>query len=138
MINKLGIMLMGIIFGFTLSKVEASQFDLIYGMFTATNFKLALVMILAIIIGFLGMRFLMARDQKTISGEKIQVSKKELKKYSLLGALIFGLGWGMSGACPGTVLAQIGEGNFLGIFTMLGMIFGTYLYGVLKAKKLPL
>ena len=45
------------------------------------------------------------------------------------GALLFGLGWGLVGACPGTVLAMSGEGKLGAFFTIVGIALGTYLYG---------
>jgi uncharacterized protein len=48
---------------------------------------------------------------------------------------MFGVGWAITGACPGTVLARIGEGKLLGLFTMIGMIFGTFMCVVIAEKN---
>ena len=135
--NKLGFLVFGILFGFTLSRVGAGEFDLIFKMFTGEELKLAWVILIAIFVAHLGMRFLASKkiNLKTKSGASIDISHKKLGQWSLLGAIIFGIGWGMSGACPGTVLTQVGEGRLMGIFTMAGMITGTYLYALLKEKK---
>ncbi len=93
------------------------------------------VMVTAIIVGGLGMQVLRKFAKPVKSGEPLKISYKELKKWSIPGALIFGLGWGISGACPGTVLAQIGEGKLFGLFTFAGMIFGTYIYARLKENN---
>ena len=136
--KKVGMLIFGIIFGFTLSRVGASEFDLIYGMFVAADFTLVGVIGLAIVVGAIGMQVLKSRTQKTRKGEIIKISHKKLKRYSLLGAALFGLGWGLSGACPGTVLAQLGEGKVYALFTFLGMIGGTYIYALLKEKHAEL
>lgn len=131
-------LLFGIIFGFALSRVGASDYDLIFLMFAGENFKLAYVIITAIVVAAIGMRFLAAKGYKGYKGLEIDVKKKPLNKNTILGGIIFGTGWGISGACPGTVLAQVGEGKILGIVTMLGMILGTYVYALLierAAKK---
>ena len=139
MINKkLCLLAFGIFFGFVLSRVGASDFNLISGMFTGSDLKLAGVMITAIIVGAIGMQFVKRTSQPMKNGEPLKISQKKLGRYSLFGAAIFGLGWGLSGACPGTVLAQLGEGKVLGLFTFLGIICGTYIYGVLKEKNAEL
>ena len=46
----------------------------------------------------------------------------------LAGALLFGVGWALSGTCPGTALAQIGEGRLVGLYTASGILLGTALY----------
>lgn len=133
--KKMGFLFFGILFGFALSRVGASNYDLIVGMFTGQDLTLAWVMITAIITGALGMQILKRFARPVRSGEALKVSHKKLGRYSLLGAAIFGIGWGISGACPGTVLAQIGEGKFYALFTFLGMVFGTYIYALLKETK---
>ncbi len=130
--QKMGIFGFGLLFGFALSRVGASEFDLIFNMFTGTNFKLAWVMLTAILVGYLGMRLLQSKGMITHSGQPVKISHKKLGRFSLLGAVIFGIGWGMAGACPGTVLAQLGEGKIYALFTFSGMIFGTYIYAKLK------
>ena len=136
--KKTGIFGFGILFGFALSRVGASEFDLIFNMFTGTDFKLAWVMLTAILVGFLGMRLLQAKRMTTRSGQPIKISHKKLGRFSLWGAVIFGIGWGMAGACPGTVLAQLGEGKIYALFTFSGMIFGTYIYARLKENTTEL
>lgn len=133
--KKTGFLVFGMLFGFTLSRVGASEFDLIFNMFTGENMKLVGVILTAIIVGFCGMQVLKQRKRSTRSGEPLKISHKKLGRWSLLGAALFGIGWGMAGACPGTVLAQVGEGKIFGFFTFAGMIYGTYVYARLKEKN---
>jgi len=133
--KKLGFLGFGILFGFALSRVGASEFDLILGMFLGADYTLVGVIGTAVVVGFIGMQLLKKFEQPTISGESLKISYKELKPWSLVGAGIFGLGWGISGACPGTVLAQLGEGKVFGFFTFAGMIVGTYIYAHLKEER---
>lgn len=124
----------GMLFGFALSRVRASDYNYIYNMFTGTDLTLALVIVTAIIVGAVGMRILAMNHYKGYRGQPIEVNKKELTKYTALGGTIFGIGWGMSGACPGTLMAQIGEGSLMGLVTLTGAILGTYAYAMLKEK----
>lgn len=132
--KNIGFLLFGIFFGFTLSRVGASEYDLIVGMFLGKDYTLVGVIAVAIIVGAIGMQALKRYTKPVRSGEALKISYKEIKKWSLLGAAIFGLGWGITGACPGTVLAQVGEGKIFGFFTFAGMICGTYIYARLKEK----
>jgi len=124
----------GMLFGFALSRVRASDYNYIYNMFTGTDLTLALVIVSAIIVGAVGMRLLAMNQYRGFRGQAIEVNKKALTKYTALGGMIFGIGWGMSGACPGTLMAQIGEGSIMGIVTLSGAILGTYAYAMLKEK----
>ncbi len=134
MSRKLFFLAFGFYFGFVLSRVGASDYQVIFRMFTAEDLHLAWVILSAIIVANLGMRYLKVKGNLGREGRPIEIKKKELGRLSIIGAAIFGIGWGMAGACPGTVLAQIGEGKILALFTLSGMLFGTYLYGYLLAR----
>lgn len=132
--NNFKYLLTGVIFGFALSRVGASDYNLIFLMFAGKDFKLAYVILNAIVVAAIGMRLLAMNGYKGYKGLDIQVKKKPLNKNTIIGGMIFGIGWGISGACPGTVLAQVGEGKIFGLVTMLGMILGTYVYALLNSK----
>lgn len=132
--KKLAFLAFGLVFGFSLSRVGASDYNSIYAMFTGENLKLAWVMMTAIVTGFIGMRILMMTGARGIGGKPITINKKPLSRLNAIGGSIFGIGWGMAGACPGTILAQVGEGKLLGFFTLIGIIAGTYLYAILVEK----
>ena len=135
MLKKIAYLLFGILFGFALSRVGASDYNLIYNMFTGKDFKLALVIVTAIATAAILMKILALRGNRGFKGQKITVSKKKLNIYNLYGGIIFGIGWAISGSCPGTVLAQVGEGKILGIFTMIGLVAGTYVYALIAEKN---
>lgn len=136
MSKNLQYMIFGTIFGFVLSRVGASDYDLIFKMFTAEDLKLAYVIITAILTAGVSMRVLARLGMKGRGGAPINVSKKPLQmKKNIIGGTIFGLGWAISGACPGTVLAQVGEGKLVGLVTMFGMILGTFLYAVMAERQ---
>ena len=135
MLKKLGFLLAGIFFGFVLSRSGASDYNFIYGMFTGGNLKLALLMGTAIVVGAVGMIILKALGNKDIRGNPIKISKKPFNKYTIIGGAIFGIGWALYGACPGTFLAQLGEGTLIGLFTFTGMICGTFVFALIAEKK---
>jgi uncharacterized membrane protein YedE/YeeE len=130
-------LLFGSVFGFILSRVGASDYDLIFRMFTGEDLKLAYVIITAIVTAGIGMRVLKRTGSVGRDGKPITISKKPLDiRKNILGGAVFGLGWAISGACPGTVLAQVGEGKLLGMATMLGMVLGTYFYALMAEKEM--
>lgn len=135
MVKKIGYLLAGVFFGFSLSRSGASDYNFIYYMFIGENLKLALLMGTAIVVGAIGMLILKALGNKDVTGKEIKINRKPLNKYTVIGGSLFGVGWAVSGACPGTVLAQIGEGKVLGIATFLGIMCGTYLYALTAEKK---
>lgn len=128
MTKKTGYLLAGLFFGFALSRSGASHYNYIYQMFTGEDLHLALLMGTAIIIGAIGMFILKILGNKDVNGQAIMINRKPFNRNTIIGGTLFGIGWAVSGACPGTVLAQIGEGKILGLFTFLGILFGTYLY----------
>jgi uncharacterized membrane protein YedE/YeeE len=73
---------------------------------------------------------------KTIYGEAIQFHPKKFNKGQIIGGLLFGLGWAMTGACPGPLFAQIGAGFFVVSVVLLSAIAGTWVYGYFR-EKLP-
>lgn len=136
MAKNMQYLLFGSIFGFVLSRVGASDYDLIFTMFTGENMKLAYVIITAILTAGAGMAVLKRLGMKGYGGTPITLSKKPLQvKLNILGGAIFGLGWAVTGACPGTVLAQVGEGKLLGLVSMTGMVLGTYAYALMQERK---
>jgi uncharacterized protein len=135
MIKKIGYLAAGIVFGFALSRSGASDYNYIYRMFTGEDLKLALLMGTAIVVGMIGMTVLKLFGNKDIKRNKIKINRKPFNRYTVIGGILFGMGWAITGACPGTVLAQIGEGKILGLFTFLGMVFGTFIYALAAEKK---
>ena len=73
---------------------------------------------------------------KTIDGQPITLQPKQFNKGQIYGGLLFGLGWALTGACPGPLFAQIGNGATVIVVTLLSAIAGTWFYGLMK-DKLP-
>jgi uncharacterized membrane protein YedE/YeeE len=71
-----------------------------------------------------------------MEGETIRIEPKKFNKGQIYGGLIFGLGWALTGACPGPLFAQIGTGALVITVTLLSAIGGTWVYGRFR-HKLP-
>ncbi len=124
----------GTLFGFVLSRARATDYDTIAAMFRFTDLHLMFVIALAIGTAALGFWLLRRTGNRTLSGQAIELPAKRWHRGAIWGGLIFGVGWALSGACPGTALAQVGEGKLVALFTVAGILAGTYVYGLVRSK----
>jgi len=127
----------GVLFGFILSRVGATSYDLIMRMFLFTNLHLMGVIGMAVLVAMAGIQLIRRLGLKTIQGGEIEIKEKSRNRGNIVGGLLFGVGWALSGSCPGTVLSQIGEGKLDALFTCAGLVAGTYLFGALQPKIAP-
>ncbi|AGA78543.1 DUF6691 family protein [Echinicola vietnamensis] len=126
----------GMFFGIVLVKAEVISWFRIQEMFRLQSFHMYGVIGAAVAVGMLSVFLIKKFDIKTISGEKVVIKDKEFKKGQIFGGFIFGLGWAVTGACPGPIFAQIGIGYSVVIVTFISAVAGTWVYGKL-ADKLP-
>lgn len=124
----------GGLFGFVLSRGRVTDYDTIAGMFRLADFHLFGVIGSAIATAALGLWLLRRAGNRTVSGAAIGLGRKPWSLDALWGGLVLGTGWALSGACPGTSLVQIGEGKLVAIFTVTGILVGTYGYGWLRSR----
>jgi uncharacterized membrane protein YedE/YeeE len=90
----------------------------------------------AVITGIISVWLIKKLNIKTIYGEPIELHPKQFNKGQVYGGLLFGVGWALTGACPGPLYALIGTGATVIIVTLLSAIAGTWVYGRLR-EKLP-
>lgn len=122
------IILLGTLFGFALSRAGATDFDTIFNMFRLTDLHLFGVMGTAVAVTSAAFWLIKRGRLNAATGDPIRIEPKPMKKGLIAGSVLFGAGWALSGTCPGTALAQIGEGRFMGLFTLAGILGGTFLY----------
>ncbi len=127
----------GIFFGIVLVKSEAVSWYRIYGMFKFQSFHMYGIIGSAVFLGIIGAALIKRNGIKNIKGEKISIDpKKEGFVRYLVGGTIFGLGWALAGACPGSMFVLVGAGVFSMLIVIAAAILGTFAYGVLK-NRLP-
>ena len=127
----------GILFGIVMTKSEAVSWFRIQEMFRFESFHMYGIIGTAVILGTL-MTFLMKRAKaKNVSGSEITFQPKNMSipRY-LFGGIIFGLGWAMTGACPGPMFTLVGHGVWPILLVIASSILGTYVYGVVR-DRLP-
>lgn len=126
----------GILFGIILVKAEIISWFRIQEMFRLQSFHMYGVIGSAVVVGIISVFIIKRFNVKTIYGEKIEFNPKSFNKGQIYGGLLFGLGWAITGACPGPVFAQIGAGSSVVVVTLLSAIAGTYTYGYFR-DRLP-
>lgn len=129
-------LIVGILFGIVFVKAEVVSWFRIQEMFRFQSFHMYGIIGSAILVGMISVRLIKKFNIKTIYGEKIEFHPKQFNRGQIYGGLIFGLGWAITGACPGPLFAQIGTGALVIIVTLLSAIAGTWVYGFFR-EKLP-
>jgi uncharacterized protein len=126
----------GVMFGIVFVKAEIISWFRIQEMFKLQSFHMYGVIGSAVFVGLISVLIIKKFNIKTLNGEEVIFSKKVFNKGQVFGGLLFGLGWGITGACPGPLFAQIGSGVTVILVTLLAAIAGTWVYGKFK-DKLP-
>lgn len=126
----------GILFGIVLTKTQVTSWYKIIEMFRFQSFHMYGVIGSAILIGALGLFLLTKFGVKDFDGEPITIQKIPMAKNFLFGGILFGMGWALSGTCPGPMYANVGIGYPVFIIMLLAATLGTFVFGLLK-NKLP-
>lgn len=126
----------GILFGVVLVKAEVISWFRMQEMFRLQSFHMYGVLGSAVITGIISVWLIKKFNVKTVHGEPIVFHSKRFNKGQIIGGIIFGLGWAMTGACPGPLFAQIGAGFLVVAVVLLSAIAGTWVYGYFR-EKLP-
>jgi uncharacterized membrane protein YedE/YeeE len=129
-----GYLVLGILFGIVLCKVEAVSWWRMQEMFRFDGWKLFGLFATAIPTGVLSLWLIKRFNLKTLSGEPIDVPNKTINWGYVWGGLIFGTGWALTGACPGPMLALIGAGNGVMLVVFASALLGTWVYSFLRPK----
>jgi uncharacterized protein len=127
---------MGMFFGIILIKSEVVSWFRIQEMFRLESFHMYGVIGSAVVTGIISVWLIKRFKVKTIYGEPILLPTKKFNKGQIFGGLIFGLGWAITGACPGPLFAQIGTGLTIVFVTLFSAIAGTWVYGLIR-ERLP-
>jgi uncharacterized membrane protein YedE/YeeE len=127
----------GVLFGVVMAKSEAMSWYRIQEMFRFQAFHMYGIIGTAVTLGAIGVALIKKFQIRDFQGNPIMFYPKEksVVRY-LIGGTIFGLGWALSGACPGPMVVNIGYGYFSMAIVFLFAVIGTFLYGVVK-DKLP-
>ncbi len=121
----------GILFGIILSKGEIISWYRIQEMFRFQSFHMYGVIGSAVMLGMLAVQFIKRTKLKDSSGSQIIMTDQEPGyARNLIGGTIFGLGWAITGACPGPLFVLLGHHGWVLLLAIVGALIGTFTYGV--------
>lgn len=135
--KHLKFIIVGLIFGIVMSKSQALSWYRIQEMFRFQSFYMYGIIGTAVILGVLAVYLIKKFKIRDTEGKLIIFQNKHMgwKRY-LLGGFIFGLGWALTGTCPGPMFVNLGQGYLVMIIVIAGALAGTYTYELIK-EKLP-
>lgn len=126
--------LAGILFGIVAVKGEIVSWFRIQEMFRLGSIHMFGVIGTAVVVGALSLWLIRRLGLKTMYGEAIVIRPKQFDKGQLYGGLTFGIGWALTGACPGPLYGLVGSGFLAMGVTLLSAIAGTWVYGRIRAR----
>jgi uncharacterized membrane protein YedE/YeeE len=112
----------GLLFGFLLQKGRVLRYDKQLGALRLKDMTIVKFMLSSVIVGMVGIYLLSDLDLVKLS------IKATILGPVIIGSLVFGLGWGLLGYCPGTSMGALGEGRWDALWGILGMIAGAGLF----------
>jgi uncharacterized membrane protein YedE/YeeE len=115
----------GVLFGFVLSRLGFTDYDEVHKMFVFSDLRLFLIFCGGVV--FTGVGMIIFRKRSTLP-------KNPIHRGSIIGGVTFGAGWALTGACPGVVFAQLGEGQVVALFTLAGAAVGAIGYRFAHAR----
>jgi hypothetical protein len=119
----------GIVFGFLLQKAGATKYDVIIGQLLLTDFTVVKIMLSAMVTGMIGVYFFRGLGMAQLH------SKPGSLGSTVVGGLIFGVGFGLLGYCPGTMAGAVGQGSLDALFGgIAGMLIGAGLFSGMYPK----
>jgi len=128
------VLLIGTFFGIVLVKSEVVSWFRIQKMFLFEEPHMYLIIGSAVIVGAISLLLIKKFQLQTVQGEEIHFRRMKFQKGVILGGIAFGMGWAITGACPGPIYAQIGSGEYVAWVTFFAAFAGMYIYAALQSK----
>jgi uncharacterized membrane protein YedE/YeeE len=129
-------LVLGTLFGIILTKSEVISWFRIQEMFRFQAFHMYGVIGSAILVGMISIQLIKRFHLTTSNGEPISIADKKFNHGVWIGGFLFGLGWALTGACPGPLFAQLGSGIGSAAVLILAALTGTWTYSALREKLL--
>ena len=134
--KNLKYLVVGTLFGIILTKSEVVSWFRIQEMFRFQAFHMYGVIGSAVVVGMLSIQLIKRYQLRTLNGEEIRLADKQFSPGVGIGGLLFGLGWALTGACPGPMFAQLGSGVGAAAVLIAAALAGTWTYSALR-ERLP-
>lgn len=126
-------LVLGSIFGFALSRSGAADYNFIQGMFLFEEFQLYGIIGTAVALTAPAL-WLLKRYGRSITGKPLQIEAKPGHRGNVYGGILFGVGWSITGMCPGPILVNVGEGKVYALAALAGTLVGAGAFGALYPR----
>jgi uncharacterized protein len=129
-------LLLGVFFGIVLTRSEVISWFRIQEMFRFQGFHMFGIFATALPVAIVTVQWIKRRGARTLGGEPINIPPKQLGtgvRYAV-GGTVFGVGWALTGACPGPLFALLGSGVGVIAVAIGSALVGTWTYGYLRPK----
>ena len=127
--SRLAHVVLGLLFGLVLSRSGAADYGYIQAMFRFQSIQLYGIIGVAVLVTAPGL-WLLQRRGRTLGGEPLKIPKKPVHPGNLVGGALFGVGWSITGMCPGPILVNVGEGKLYALAALAGALLGSSLFAV--------
>lgn len=117
--------LFGLAMGFVLTRIGFGDFDEVHKMWALIDLRMFYAFAGAVGVAMIG--FLLLTWGQSLP-------QKPIHKGTIIGGLLFGVGWAVTGACPSTALLQVSAGYLPAVITIAGIVFGAWLYRIVHAR----
>ena len=131
--STLAYLALGAFFGFILSRSGAADYNYIQGMFLFTEFQLYGIIGTAVVLTAPGI-WLLKRHGRTLGGKPLSIELKPGHRGNIYGGILFGVGWSITGMCPGPILVNIGAGKVYALAALAGTLVGAGAFGALYPR----
>jgi len=121
-------------FGIVLTKSEAVSWFRIQEMFRFGSFHMYGILMSAVLVTAAGIALLRRGAHRALNGEPIEIPRKVGLQRYWLGGTVFGIGWALTGACPGPLFALVGSGLTVYVVAIVSALAGTWVYGLLRPR----
>jgi uncharacterized protein len=125
----------GVLFGFGLAYSSMVKPEVVLAFLRFEDFGLLLVLGGAVVVTAIAYRVLPTVMARPVFGGTFGRHPSEMNWRTLGGAALFGVGWGLSGVCPGPAIAGLGTANWPLMLAVDGMIVGAYVQGLLASRN---
>lgn len=130
--------LFGVAFGSVFAAAGFNQYDVIHDMLLLQSLEPFLVMASAIVTALPILWLFERRRRQTLLGGRLELRRWAFERKHILGGVVFGIGWAITGACPGTAATTLGGGSVMGIVLVVGIIAGIALRDAITEQHMPL
>jgi uncharacterized membrane protein YedE/YeeE len=127
-------MIAGVVFGIALYKAEIISWYRIQEMFRFHSFHMYGVLFSAVFVGALSVAVMRAILARTPGGRSMTLARRPYQHGVWIGGLLFGMGWALTGACPGPLWVHVGAGTGVMLIAIASALLGVVVYAALDAK----